>query len=326
MTEALNDLIAQLEFKDNSRLSEFKSCPRKFWFHYVQHLVPAHKRIPLDFGTSWHNAMDWLYINFFENGKEGVELGKLAYDGFMESWVELGYPSEIPLGDLDKYKARTPGTAREMIMNYVLTRTNWLKTLELVKVELPFAVPLDPDNPNRFYVGRLDKVVKEKGYYWVIEHKTNSLYSIKHGMQAGFTDMFDPNSQVDGYSFALKMLFGAKSMGVTVDAALVHKTHHDIFKFIPVNKSAGYSNQWLKDTNYWWDRVDEAEKLKHYPRNAPGACRTVYGACEFKGICNFTTGMDDFEEAPMGYKFDKWEPFSFEELQVAVQESSEKGE
>jgi len=278
------DPTTQLEFKDNSRLSEFKLCPRKYWFHYKQHLVPAGKRIPLDYGTAWHNAMDWLYINYFENGKQGVELGKIAFEGFLESWTELGYPAEIPLGDETNYKARTPGTAREMLMNYVLTRSNWLSTLKLVSVELPFAVPLNPDNPLRFYVGRLDKVVKEKGYYWVIEHKTTSLYSIKLGMQQGFTEMFDPNSQVDGYSFALKMLFGAKSMGVVIDGALVHKEHHDVFKFIPVNKGAGYSNQWLRDPNYWWDQVEQAEELNHYALNAPGACRTVYRRGPFRNV------------------------------------------
>ncbi len=311
----------QLEFKDNSRLSEFKLCPRKYWFHYVQHLVPAWKRIPLDFGTSWHNAMDFLYINYFENGKQGVELGKIAFEGFLEAWTELGYPAEIELGDETNYKARTPGTAREMLMNYVLTRSNWLSTLELVSVELPFAVPLDPDNPLRFYVGRLDKVVKEKGYYWVVEHKTTSLYSIKLGMQDGFTDSFDPNSQIDGYSFALKMLFGAKSMGVVVDGALVHKTHHDVFKFIPVNKGAGYANQWLRDSNYWWDQVEKAKELNHYALNAPQACRTIYGACEYKNICAYTNSKEDIKEAPSGYKIEKWEPFSFDELQKAVSES-----
>lgn len=319
----MTEQLKTLDFRDNSRLSEFKLCPRKFWFHYIQHLVPDYQRIPLDFGTAWHRAMDYLYLHFFEDGMRGIELGKGSFQAFLESWQELGYPPEIPLGDEDKYKARTPGTAREMLMNYIKTRTSWLETIELVKVELPFAVPLDPDNPNRWYVGRLDKVIKEKGYYWVVEHKTNSLYSIKQGMQDGFTDMFDPNSQVDGYSFALKMLFGAKSMGVLVDAALVHKTHHDIFKFIPINKGVGFSSDWLSDTNYWWDRVEEAQETKRYARTAPGGCRTVYGKCEYKNICNYTKGTEDFDEAPAGYKIQKWEPFSFDELAKAIQENKE---
>ncbi|KKN58690.1 hypothetical protein LCGC14_0549820 [marine sediment metagenome] len=318
MTETASPLLLNLDFKDNSRLSEFKLCPRKFWFHYIQHLVPAYPRYPLDFGSAWHKGMDFLYINFFENGIRGIELGKIAFEGFLQEWAELGHPPEIPIGDEVKFKARTPGTAREMFMNYVKTRTQWLETLELVEVELPFAVPIDPDKPNRWLVGRLDKIIKEKGYHWVVEHKTNSLYSIEHGMQAGFTDMFDPNAQVDGYGYALKMLYGAKSMGVLVDAALVHKTHHDIFKFIPVNKAVGFASQWLEDTIYWWDRVEEAEEGKHYARNCPSACRTVYGACEYKGICNYTTGHKDFDEAPAGYKFDKWEPFSFDELKKAM--------
>ena len=107
-------------------------------------------------------------------------------------------------------------------------------------------------------------------------------------------------------------------MGVLVDAALVHKQHHDIFKFIPVNKGAGYAGQWLSDTNYWWNRVVEAEEDGFFARNCPQACRTVYGQCDYKSICNYTTGVDDFDEAPAGYKIEKWEPFSFDELQKAV--------
>jgi len=214
-----------------------------------------------------------------------------------------------------------------MLDNYITLRAPWLKTLTLIAAELPFAVPLDPDNPHRFYVGRLDKVYKENGFYWVGEHKTNSLYSIKLGMQTGFTESFDPDSQIDGYSFALKMLFGAKTMGVNVDAALVHKTHHDIFMFIPINKAVSHSNEWLEDTNYWWDRIDHANSIQQYARSAPKACRTVYGPCEYKNVCMYTVRTKDLDvesACPSGYKVEKWEPFSFEELEKAV--LSTKGE
>lgn len=312
-----NNQTTELQFKDNSRLSEFKLCPRKYWFHYVQHIVPGYARYPLDFGSAWHKAMDYVFIQFKE-GQRGTELSRGAFKAFLQDWTSRGHPAEIPMGDEKNFKARTPATAREMLAHYINTRSEWLEKIELVSVERPFAVPLDPDNPNRFYVGRLDKVIKESGFYWVIEHKTNSLYSIKLGMQTGFTESFDPNSQVDGYSFALKIIYGSKSMGVMIDAALVHKTYHDIFKFIPINKGAGFANDWLRDANYWWDRVDDAKKNNHYPKTAPGGCRTVYGACEYKNICLYTRKEEDFDEAPSGFKIEKWEPFSFDELQDAV--------
>ena len=324
-TDLSNPTLSSLTFRDNSRLSEFKLCPRKFFFHYVCDVVPGWIRPPLDFGSAWHKAMDYVWIKIFED-ETHKQLLEGSFNAFLEEWQERGHPKFIDLGDEAKYKGRTPSTAIEMLDSYIKLRSTWIKTLELIAVELPFAVPLDPDNPRRFYVGRLDKVYKENGFYWVGEHKTNSLYSIEHGMQYGFTSMFDPNSQVDGYSFALKMLYGAKTKGVNVDAALVHKTHHDIFKFIPVNKAVSHSNEWLEDCNYWWDRVDEANLKEQYPRNAPGACRTIYGQCEYKDVCMSTVRTREFEdgvkgdskECPSGYKIDKWEPFSFEELEEAV--------
>ena len=318
-----------LQFKDNSRLSEFKLCPRKFFFHYIKHIVPSYPRPALDFGSAWHKAMDYVWMMQAE-GMKGSELATGAYKEFLKDWEERGHPLDIPLGDEKRYLPRTPGTAIEMIHSYVKIRSPWLSTLKIVEAELPFAVPIDPDNPRRFYVGRLDKVYIEGGLYVVGEHKTSSMYSIEQGFQHGFTDSFDPNSQVDGYSFALKMLYGAKTKGVCIDAALVHKTHHDIFKFIPISKAAGYANDWLEDANYWWDRVDEAEKLEHYAKHASGACRTVFGACEYKQVCLYTKDCSAFmkEEgapAPEGYKIDNWEPFSFDELQEAVKNAKGEG-
>ncbi len=316
--------ILDLQFKDNSRIGDYKSCARMHFFHYEKDLVPDKPRLPLDFGTAWHAAMDAIYIHFFEHGLRGTPLAREGYKAFLESWTELGHPDTIPLSEEKIFGARTPGTALEMLFNYVKTREKWMKTLELLAVERPFAVPLDPDQPGRFYVGRLDKIISEKnGGIWVIEHKTNSLYDKKKGMQIGFTDMFDPNSQVDGYSFAGKILYGPRFMGVMIDAALVHKEHHNIFKFISINKGAGFANQWLQDVNVHWDRIEESKRSRIWPRSAPQACRTVYGPCAYKSLCMFTIDVNNMATETPGFKVEKWEPFDFDELKGAVSRAEE---
>ncbi len=316
--------IEDLQFKDNSRISEYRICARKHFLHYEKDIITEKVQLALDFGTCWHAAMDTIFINFFSLGVRGSVLSRTGFEAFLEEWTKLGHPASIPLGDEKMYSPRTPGTALEMLMNYVKAREVWMNKLILISVEQPFAVPLDPDRPNRFYVGRLDKVVSENGRYWVIEHKTTSLYDKTKGMQIGFTDTFDPNSQIDGYSFAGKMLYGPRFMGVMIDASLVHKEHHNIFKFITINKGAGLANQWLQDVNVWWDRIEESRRNGKWPKSAPEACRTVYGPCSYKNLCLYTIDVHQMSDEIPGYKVEKWEPFSFDELKGAVAKTEEK--
>ncbi len=317
---------SNIQFKDNSRISEYKRCARQHFFHYEKDIIPAKIHLALNFGTCYHSAMDAIFLSFFNKKLRGSTLAREGFKAFLKEWVKLGHPINIPLADEKNYLPRTPMIALEILINYVKTREVWMNKLELIAVERPFAVPLDPDRPNRFYVGRLDKVVSENGRYWIVEHKTNSLYDKKKGMQIGFTDMFDPNSQIDGYSFAGKMLYGSRFMGVIVDASLVHKEHHNIFKFITVNKGAGLTNQWLQDVNDWWDRIEKSRRTGHWPRSAPESCRTVYGPCPYKGLCLYTIDVNNMSKDIPGYKVEKWEPFSFDELRDAVGEIDKEGE
>ncbi len=306
-------------FLDNSRLTEWKRCPRMYFFHYHNHLVQDKLQPALDFGTCWHAAMDAVYDGFFNKGLRGAELAKLGMQAFNASWVTLGWPLEISIADEAEYKGRTPGTALEMLHNYVSKRTPWLETLELVAIEKSFAVPIDPDDPSRVYVGRLDKVIKENGRYWGIEHKTSSLFSKADGIQKSWSNDFEIDSQVDGYSFAMRTMFKEKSMGIYVDGALVRKQHHDVFKLLPISKIAGDANNWLEDVVYWWDQLENGLKKKVFPRNAPSSCRTVYGECHYRNACLYTPDVEAFKETPGGYKVAKWEPFSFDELREAMQ-------
>ena len=109
-------------------------------------------------------------------------------------------------------------------------------------------------------------------------------------------------------------------MGVTVDAALVHKDHHKIFKFIPVNKSAGVANDWLEDTLYWWERIDEAEATNKYPKN-DSSCQEQYGVCPYRNICAFTPNINQMPADHPGYKVQERESFPYADAEKSIKKA-----
>jgi len=169
-----------MQFYDNTRVSEFRRCPRRFYFRHVRDWTTLGTSPALVFGSSWHEAMDTVW-GCFKLGKQlsDEEIASVAFESFCNKWAAEGMTpfDQMDADEMKQLKARTPMTAYEMIFNYVGERRGFLEDIEILDIEPPFAVPLDPDNPNLWYVGRLDKVWKRRGDIHVMEHKTTSLYS-----------------------------------------------------------------------------------------------------------------------------------------------------
>ena len=274
---------------------------------------------PLVFGSSWHEAMDCVWGAFKEGFNGDTEsLAKLAFMTFCEKWEAEGM---TPLEQMDDFelkqlKARTPMTAYEMIFEYIAQREKFLREITILDIEPPFAVPLDPDNPDLWYVGRLDKIWERRGDIYAMEHKTTSLYSTTSTFRSGFVDSFSPNSQIDGYIHAGNMLYGDKFKGVWVDAALVHLKVHDGFKIIPVDRIFKQIDGWLYETHYWIDQIDLCHKeleeaggnfMPTFPKNT-NAC-SDFGGCPYMNICRGYPNPSEQHEAPAGFIEKPWSPF-----------------
>ncbi len=316
------------QFVDYSTLIDLKKCPRRYFFHYVKRLVPDSTALALVFGSSWGSAMDALYAAIGEGITDRKTLLSISFGGFLERWTEDGLPAVIPPTDFDTYKARQPMTAMSMLSSYIDKRLNWLANVEIVAIELPFAVPVNPEKPWRYYIGRLDKVIRERvshvaGRVKGIEHKTTSLFATKTGIQDQWVSSFDPNSQIDGYIHALSLIYGEEAGGVDVDGALVHKQHHDIFKIVPFSGMQAFINEFLTDLNYWWDRLEEANRENFYPRNDWG-CQDRYGQCPFLSLCRMTPRTDRMpEEMPLGYKENTWVPYDTDIIRQALKNTNQ---
>ena len=296
-------LTKETEYLDNTMLSAYKDCPRKFQLRHRMNWRSEGTSLPLIFGLAWHEAMDvmWQFIHKVPH----KELPDYALAKFLESWEAQGMKAQLSLEDIEKLNPRTPSVAHEMLVGYLNARLSILTQAELIACEQPFAVPLP--NSTVWYIGRLDKIVRFNGQLLILEHKTTTEYKKDGGFKTAYVEGWFSDSQVKGYQFGGALFFpGLKQ--VWVDAALVHKTAHNFFRFVPVEHSAPLLHEWIKDTNEWVARIKADDTSGYFPKNE-NSCMGKYGPCPFLDICRTTSEPQRLTEAPAGYMTEKWEPF-----------------
>lgn len=323
-----------MRFFDNSRVSDCKRCPRYFYLRHDRDLVREHdfggvaKAPALVFGSCWHDAMDAVWQALWDDQNlDNQDVVAEGYKAFLNRWLEEGmlHPDEMAIEESERLNPRLPSVAYEMLYAYAEQRGSLLRNpdFELLAVEQPFAVPLDPEDPDLFYVGRLDKVFSLRDEIFVGEHKTSSMYRVGGPFRNSFLDSFSPNSQVDGYIYAAHSLFGDNVKGVWVDAALVHKNVHDGFQIIPVERNIAQIDAWLWEARYWISWIEhnrdaltectEGDKfLSAFPKNT-SACMD-YGGCQFADICKGHANPYFADGPPPGFRQEHWSPF--EELEL----------
>lgn len=301
-------------FDDNTRISAYKDCPRKYFMRHQMDWRGAGTAVPLVFGGAWHAGQDVIWRHAASLNDQN-DLTQAAMAGFMEKWVEEGFPEELDLDQINAFTPRTPMVAHEMFASYISQRWSMLLNSEIVAIEQPFAVPL-PNLDRSWYVGRLDKVVRFNGELLVLEHKTTAIYRKNGGFEQNWLDSWYSDSQVKGYEFGAGLYY-ENLRGVWIDAALAHKVEHDKFKFIPVKHSFDIIKEWLTHAEEWVTRIakDEAlfEQTGHtnsgcFPKNE-NSCFGKYGSCAYLDICRTVSDIQKGQEPPPGYIVEKWSPF-----------------
>jgi len=286
------------------------------------------RRLPLIFGGAWHAAMDRLWETTSLNQPRSVVMDA-AFGAFITYWIKEGMtpPHEIDLGLSDELMPRTPAVALEMLEDYYEKRQRSIQEWEIIEIERPFAVPLDPEDETLFYIGRIDKIVRPthtsvRG----IEHKTTTAMRLdstrkKQRISPMYLESFSPNSQIDGYLYALNLLYpeesAARKIDVFADPVLVHKVGQDA-QFVPVDRQVPHLDNWLGETHSWVDQIEaqrtalqavsEADRyMNAFPKNT-NSCFNFNSACPYLGLCKARANPLTWTEAPAGYKVERWDP------------------
>jgi len=299
-----SELSRKSKFYDNTILSSYKDCPRRYFLRHKLGWRSEGITTPLAFGLAWHSGQDVAWKHARSVSQQ--ELPRLAMAAFLETWEEQGLPAEPSLEQLEMLGMRNPSTAHEMYISYIAHRWPVLKEAKLLAIEQPFAVPL-PEIEDVWYVGRLDKVIQYNGQTLVIEHKTTSEYKKDGGFKTDYVEGWFSDSQVKGYQFGGGLFYGGNTQ-VWIDAALVHKTVHNAFRFIPIAHQTPLLLEWLADTREWIRKLNESNELKVWPKNE-NQCYHKFGRCQFLDICRTVVDPAKLDEPPPGYVEEFWQPF-----------------
>lgn len=304
---------------DSSKLDDYRSCPRKFFYTHILGWRPDTPAHDLHFGTSWHKAREYALINGYEdiNG---------AFDAFMSEYrlqfdreTDLLYLPKNPQGALSALLDFSQTRARDLIENEVVMLDGTLMT------EISGTVPIDE---RRVLHYRMDSIIrqltdgkikswdwKSTSGKWIHDRRWDDEFflSIQNGTYTHCLYCLFPVEDVLGVEF-VKTGFEFLSRGSKDRPAGYHATTRSI----PAYKTPEQMNVWL------WNTIDilndierDMDRLFHCKeedpvmmafQQAPKSC-TNFKGCPYHDFCmSWANPLRRCHEPPIGYRVEFWDP------------------
>lgn len=188
-----------------SQISDYRTCPRLYYFKNVEKLAPKTESTKLVVGKAVHRGIAAYY-----SGEDALEV--------YENWVD----ENVVNADLELVKQIDLGRKLlEAYIDFAIQKDNF----DPVAVEQQFAVPLWRPHYKGFrkvkgvaYVGRFDGIVRDYyGKLWLLEHKTCSSFPSDIELRL--------NEQAGYYLLAARQVFDEPVVGIIYN--LIRKVDPD---------------------------------------------------------------------------------------------------
>lgn len=321
------DLDANLEEHfprsfDNTTLSTFQTCPKKFQYRILKGLVPRTHARSLDFGAAIHLGLESWYTN--QRTPEDAMRAKLKavqekiialgdYQIIMPD-VETMQPALLrvelaiaeamtvlpPLADHALDDTRDVGLLAAMLRGYAIKYK--YEPFAVVHVEKNFIFLLPDGSP---YSGIMDLVIEAKDGIQPFEHKTTrALYN--------FGDQFTPNQQVSGYIKGCKVSVPNASNHATINALLVNRRKdravksEDFQRFPYIARSDESLEEFERTAVLTIEEMHESLEKQSFRMNTT-ACHH-YSGCPYRQICGASPGPERETIAAAFYDQKFWDP------------------
>ena len=312
---------------DSSKLSTYMSCPRKFFFEYLQGYRGLYPNKHLVYGTALHEAIEHILLHDLPNldKKDREQVFVEAFNKALKI-----YRKDFPDGEFDQdRKPKSPEYILPSLVGYYQEYKSEWSSEELVATELHGKVLVAPDREMTY---RMDAVRRNKlGQLYVLEHKT--------GGQAGPTwyDKWELAIQPFVYYHALRSLYpDDKFFGVVINGIIAARRKIvtlDTIKYHRVN--VRYNNQSMLDgldtINYHYNQLelDMVKVQDLHPTDLgmncfhknPNACSDYNTTCKFHGLCTMYRNplkAEQHNHAPEGMKIERWNPLEEATNEVTV--------
>lgn len=293
MIPASQGLTANLDkpWYDASKINEFRTCPQKYYNHYVKGLVAEEVSHHLKFGIGVHKALEAFYKGSFhellDSDSEFAKGGKL-HRGLVEFLGE--YPKEYEQG----YKTQLAGL--EALACYVQKYKE--EPFEVVEVEQTFCLDME----TFYYVGRIDLIINWDGKILPCDHKTTSRFG------PAFESQFKIDTQITGYIAAVRRMVNEKCNSALIDAIRITKNIDAMESFLRriTTRQQWELEEWDAELRHTVKEIETCFGKEHFPRDGQ-RCSDYNSICPYYNLClTHPAARKPLEDS--NYRVEFWEP------------------
>ena len=329
----------QFRIYDSSKVQDFMTCPRKYFFNHVlgwsqeepnsstdtppektgglfgRRLPPSiktSKSVDLVFGSAWHAAQETL-LRMKRDQKVSRGYPTNAWVQGMASFYAVWNEHFSP-GDEERFRAKrkTPSRAAELLELYVERYSQ--DDFKVLETEI--AGTVDIDGIKIAFV--IDAICEDAdGQRFVLEHKTTGL-----SLSGFYFDQWRQKVQIGVYTAALRALY-PDSIGLVVNATNVRSAKVDSMFQRTLFKRSDLQMEDLVHTLGYWIGVAEAHTdlvleeqdqfakdpvMFCFPKNTESCVR--YGRCTYMDYCEARPNPLLDIEPPPGFIYHLWDPIT----------------
>lgn len=309
------------EIRDPSKLDDYITCPRKFFFAHILGWQTETHRHDLFFGECWHIAREYMLINGYEDVAG-------AYGAFLKRYREVLDPETDEL-----YRPKSPDAVLVALAKFSAhpTRCYDLQDNEVLYTEISGSVPVDDKRVLHF---RMDSVLRDK--------QEGSIFSWDHKSKGGdfnrqWEDKFHLGLQNGTYTHCLYCMYPDEMQAGKIKGVEFCGTAFKYLKRggkvnpqgynvnllrVPAWKSPEQMNTWLWNTidildnlDRDMDRLDSCKEddpvMMCFQQN-PNSCTNYFG-CLYHDYCmSWSNPLRHSFQPPLGFEQSYWDPTKME--------------
>lgn len=281
---------------DSTSLGWLKECPRKYQYSMIEQWRSRGNSVHLDFGLWYHDALE-SYDKWRAEGMDHEDaLNETVRKCLELTWIPehevvggMGVVCHVEPGK--PWDAGHPAKTRETLVRSVVWYLEQFgdhdaaKTVILANgkpaVELSFKLEMDfGPLPSQPYIlcGHLDRVVEFTGGFYVMDRKTST-----STISSAYFDQYEPDNQMDIYSFAAKVIYQTPVRGVIIDAVQIAVGFSRFSRGFTFRTEAQVEES-INDMKVWFALAEQYATAGHWPMNTK-SCHH-YGGCVFRRVCS----------------------------------------
>lgn len=287
---------------DSSSLTEFKVCPRKYYYSIVLGRQPQADSIHLTFGILLHKAVE-LYHKARVTEPHYTALRSAVKWAMESTWDK---ERNKPWDSDDRYKNRLT-LIRTLVWYLDQYERDGLVTSTMsdgrVAVEIPFNFDsgYTASTGEDFVIcGTLDRIVLYGDRYYVMDLKTT-----KSTIGPYYFKKYSPDNQVTIYSIAGSMMFHQPIEGLVIDACQV-AIEKSAFERGFIDRSVHQRDEWQRNLGYWLNNINNCAESGNWPQNDSACDR--YGGCPFRPVCSQSNATAQSTMLEGAYRDRVWDP------------------